>query len=418
MAEIRISHEGDPDATLPAGAAPAGVNRTPETDPDHLLPERAGRGTPGTVAASSDPDVVRDEIERTRARMSETIDTIEEVLLRKKERLEERLDVAAPVRERVREQPWLYVGGTFAAGLALGLLTGGGDDEDHRRAVPTMEIGLDTDDGTEHSEDRGWKRRAKKWEKRARKLQKASLRHEEEIRTLRGGAEEEEEGGGLFGAVSAGLSGAVAGVVSRLTGGGGMDVEVDLEQPRGTTDTLYGGQAQGTAGASYAAQPQGDLQVEVDLEPAHGTPHPYYSGPPREHHYHHAGEMQVEVDLEEEGRGRKPVLMGLVGTALTAVVATAVARLVTGRRREARELDVEVELERQASYAAQPTYTAAPSPPPYASPVGAAGTEVEVDLESRPGSTYPFTEGEMGSAPRAGEELRVEVDLERRPPAT
>ena len=43
---------------------------------------------------------------------------------------------------------------------------------------------------------------------------------------------------------------------------------------------------------------------------------------------------------------------------------------------------------------------------------------MEVDLESRPGSTYPFTEGEAGYARPAGEDLRVEVDLERRPPTT
>src|SRR5688500_6146120 len=157
MAEINMTRDGDPDATLPGGVnGEAVARRTPETDPEHLLPEHAGAGVPGTVAASDDPDVVRDEIERTRARMSQTIDSIESALLRKKEQIEDKLDVTAPVRERVNDQPWLYAGGVFAGGLLLGYLTGGKDNDKReaeerferflssQNAVPTMEIDMDS----------------------------------------------------------------------------------------------------------------------------------------------------------------------------------------------------------------------------------------------------------------------------------
>jgi ElaB/YqjD/DUF883 family membrane-anchored ribosome-binding protein len=73
-----------------------------------------------------DPEGAREEIQATRARISETIDEIEGALLQKKERIEDRLDVMAPVRE----QPMKTLGIVFGAGLVLGLLTGGGDEEE------------------------------------------------------------------------------------------------------------------------------------------------------------------------------------------------------------------------------------------------------------------------------------------------
>ena len=61
-------------------------------------------------------EAVRSDIELTRVRMSQTIDEIEAVLLRKKERIEHRLDIFRVVRER----PFLAVRTVFGAGLLLG----------------------------------------------------------------------------------------------------------------------------------------------------------------------------------------------------------------------------------------------------------------------------------------------------------
>src|SRR5690606_7129622 len=68
-----------------------------------------------------DPDAARAEIAATRARMSDTIDEIEDVLLRKKEEIRDRLDVMDPVRE----QPLRSLAMVFGAALLLGFLTGG-----------------------------------------------------------------------------------------------------------------------------------------------------------------------------------------------------------------------------------------------------------------------------------------------------
>lgn len=129
-------------------------------------------GTDESAAAA------RADIEQTRARMSETIDDIERVLLRKKERVlstkervKERLDVLAPVRER----PLASVGAAFAGALLLGWLSGGGDDGEPRRA----------DYG-----GAGWQERSERWEGRTRRLLGIARVQSEEIRELREGLEE------------------------------------------------------------------------------------------------------------------------------------------------------------------------------------------------------------------------------------
>jgi ElaB/YqjD/DUF883 family membrane-anchored ribosome-binding protein len=126
----------------------------------------------GGPAGSEGPVVIdaKEEIQATRSRISDTIDEIEGKILEKKERIEERLDVLAPVRER----PLRVLGAVFGAGLALGLLTGGGHDED--------EEARHEDDG---GEDDRREELAKLWEGRARRLLRIAREQEEEIEELR-----------------------------------------------------------------------------------------------------------------------------------------------------------------------------------------------------------------------------------------
>ena len=99
--------------------------------------------------AAEDPDVARAEIEATRARMSETIDEIEDALLRRKEMIKEKLDVLAPVRE----QPLKMIGIIFGVGLALGLLTGGGGEDDDVDRASGRHRDFDDDDLDDDEED-------------------------------------------------------------------------------------------------------------------------------------------------------------------------------------------------------------------------------------------------------------------------
>ncbi len=417
MAEIRTTHGDDPDATIPGEVV---ARRTPETDPEHLLPEHAGAGVPGTVAANDDPDVVRDEIERTRARMSQTIDSIESALLRKKEEIEVKLDVTAPVRERVNDQPWLYAGGVFAGGLLLGYLTGGkGNDKreaeerferflSSQHAVPTMEIDMDSGErlgGGEVVRGRSAKQ-SKQWEQRARELRRTCERQEQEIRSLRAALSREDEyvqeGRGLMGVVSDGLSGVVAGTVSRMMGSGTgeLDLEVDLEQPNAASHPYYG---QPAAGRPI----QGEMEVEVELEPAHGTPHPYYTQPRTERFYDRTeGEMTVEVELEKR---RSPMLLGTLGIGIAAALAATVSRLLTERHAE-EEMVVEVDLESRPR----------PVPVSYTRPAVAEydsyGTEGEMLYEgsAETGMRYerPVDTTEVYRARPRRSQMEVEVDLE------
>jgi uncharacterized protein DUF3618 len=249
MAEIRVTDEGGGAGLPPTGPAddrtlPGEITASRNlgvTHPDHLLSEHTGAVAPGMIAAVDDPDTVREEIERTRARMSSTIDSIEEALLRKKERIEEKLDVFAPVRER----PLLYAGGVFAAGLLLGYLTGGGGD-DGERAPRARGLGVDADLDGEEAYGEDWRTRAGQWEKRARTLMKTCSRQEEELRSLRASLAEPYEGDGplsrVGGAVADwrdGLAAGLTGFVANLLHRGsrreedGVEVEVAVEPTAG-----------------------------------------------------------------------------------------------------------------------------------------------------------------------------------------
>ncbi|MFL5383413.1 MAG: DUF3618 domain-containing protein [Longimicrobiaceae bacterium] len=421
-------YRNDDDDTLPGGLT--GMNRTPETDPEHLIPDHtSAAAVPGTIAGgvSGDPDAVRDEIERTRARMSSTIDQIEGALQRKKGEIQEKLDVTAPVREK----PWLFAAGVFGTGLALGLLTGGGgdDDRDHVKVPRALLAGMGLEEGG-HTTGNGYAGG------RERELMEVVARQEEEIRDLRaaiyggdigpegdgftaetelvgadalGEVEVEDEWNeewnfddgddalddfGAFGvegerrgflgkavtaAVAAGLAGAMGGLGKKLVANrgrsGGMDVEVDLERSGGSaTDVRVDPDYLEARREGYAG---GEMDVEVDLERA-------YTGPEYGGRAQYGREMDVEVDLERGGGRRLPVspLAGAVAAGAAALVGGLVARLVSNRSHR-EEMDVEVELEGR---------TAAPR----------QEMDVEVELEGHTSSPQPITA-----------ERTYEVELER-----
>lgn len=208
MAEIRTEREGTPTmprsdvhaaenlGDRPADGLPSGhalPGGTPTLDDDATVVRR----TDAAGVVSGDPEAVRSEIEQTRERMSSTIDEIESVLARKKEQIQDKLDVLSPVRER----PMAATGIAFGVGLALGLITGGGDDSDDEphyprtRPMALAAMGLGTSTHGLHSDDdepdvyspsfdHGAAERAAMWESRARRLLRVAQEQEDKIREL------------------------------------------------------------------------------------------------------------------------------------------------------------------------------------------------------------------------------------------
>lgn len=130
-------------------------------------------------ASPADADTVRAEIEEIRAPMSGSMDEVEESIRRRKERMEERLDVY----KRVRDRPFSTLGAIFGAGLVLGLLTTG-----HRVKDVSANGGM----------DRVSTERAELWERRARRLARVARQQREELDRLREGSDLWEEESPLF----------------------------------------------------------------------------------------------------------------------------------------------------------------------------------------------------------------------------
>lgn len=131
-----------------------------------------------------DPDTARAEIEATRARMSDTLDEIEDVLLRKKATIRDRMDVMAPVRE----QPVRSMAAIFAAALVLGFLSargkGGakarGNHANHEADLHPDRVEHEDEDDQEEEMELAWAQ-AEAWEDRAHRLLRVARVQEAEL---------------------------------------------------------------------------------------------------------------------------------------------------------------------------------------------------------------------------------------------
>ena len=196
MADLNVTRGDDdtvPDAVLAGGAVPGRV-----TDPDFVITPGSRPADPGTVSQVNDPELARMQIEQTRARMSDTIEQIEEALVRKRAQVEEKLDVMAPVRRKARENAYPLLGGVFLAGLVLGYLTGESDDEDAGARPAVREFGMNQDVRGRAAYSTHAQEQAELWERRARRLMEVANRQEAELMALRGGTAEERPRRGLL----------------------------------------------------------------------------------------------------------------------------------------------------------------------------------------------------------------------------
>jgi hypothetical protein len=189
--EIRVQRDDE------ALTTDARVIRPTATDPVRQPPPEAG--TANRVPDFDDPEEARAHIDATRARMSETIDEIEGVLVRKKEEIQHRLDFVAPIRNN----PWQSMGIALGAGLILGLLTGGSDEDGEEDGEDGEDLDSDYGEyrprrlgyaaavpvgyaGTGGRSRRALEERTEVLEERTRRLIGIARDQEEELRRLRG----------------------------------------------------------------------------------------------------------------------------------------------------------------------------------------------------------------------------------------
>lgn len=88
-----------------------------------------GSNLESTATAPRTVDEARHAVERSRQRISTTLDQLEERIVEKKHELQDRADVLRPVREQVQNRPFTAVAVGLGVGALLGSL-GGSDDEE------------------------------------------------------------------------------------------------------------------------------------------------------------------------------------------------------------------------------------------------------------------------------------------------
>jgi hypothetical protein len=142
----------------------------------------------------------RDAVERSRERISSTLDRLEDRIVEKKHELQERVDVLRPVRERVVQRPLTAVMVGLGVGAFLGSL-GGGDDEEHehRHARSGRLRGSALSDDERHE--------LREWRKARRERLRSSARRQRDDA-------EHEDGGARFDGLKHQLMGAVTSAIT------------------------------------------------------------------------------------------------------------------------------------------------------------------------------------------------------------
>lgn len=118
--ETKLPDAPTTDRALPPAGATTSVARAGAVGPAERPSARAtGNGRPGS------PEEARREIDRTRARMSSTLDALEARIVHERDALERKKDelvdraTLKPLREKLSREPWRSVAIAFVAGYIV-----------------------------------------------------------------------------------------------------------------------------------------------------------------------------------------------------------------------------------------------------------------------------------------------------------
>jgi ElaB/YqjD/DUF883 family membrane-anchored ribosome-binding protein len=157
-------------------------------------------------------DEAKDAVERSRQRISTTLDALEGRIVDKKHAMQDRMDVLRPVREQVTQRPFTVVAVALGVGALLGSL-GGRDESEREVHAPRTRPGRSGLSDGERHELREWRRmRSDRLRARARSRRE----HEDE-----GGSRMESLKHQLAGAVTSAIGAAVSARLKEFSGGSG-----------------------------------------------------------------------------------------------------------------------------------------------------------------------------------------------------
>jgi ElaB/YqjD/DUF883 family membrane-anchored ribosome-binding protein len=85
-----------------------------------------------TAAEPRTVDEARNAVERSRQRISSTLDQLEDRIVEKKHELQDKADVLRPLREQIAQRPFTALAVGVGVGALLGSLGGSDDEPEHR----------------------------------------------------------------------------------------------------------------------------------------------------------------------------------------------------------------------------------------------------------------------------------------------
>ncbi|HEX6135957.1 MAG TPA: hypothetical protein VFZ24_18435 [Longimicrobiales bacterium] len=162
-----------------------------------------------SVAEPRTVDEAKHAVERSRQRISSTLDALEDRIVEKKHALQDRVAVLRPVREQVTQRPFAAVAIALGVGALLGSL-GGGEDEEARSTGGRHEARHAQLSERDRAELRAW-RRLRRERLRARRDERDHAAGDSRLASLRHQ---------LTGAITSAIGAAVTARVKEMTRGG------------------------------------------------------------------------------------------------------------------------------------------------------------------------------------------------------